>query len=68
MENIDDQGDSPFEAEGVLGLAPGGAVKTYINGLKRDGVIDREVVGLNLEDPRDTDRRSSLDFGAFDFS
>ena len=45
-----------FEANGILGLAPGeNSELSYIEALYQQGIIDQRIVGLNLENPLDTD-------------
>lgn len=43
-----------FEANGIIGLAPGNNDKSYVNQLHDQGVIQERKVGLNYEDPDDT--------------
>ena len=44
-----------FEANGVLGLAPSNSKDSIIYQLKSNGQIKNAIVGLNFENPLDTD-------------
>jgi len=57
-----------FLANGVIGLAPSGGSQSYINKLWEQGVIKDRMVGLNYEDPNDTDQISKVRFGTLDYN
>ena len=58
-----------FDANGVLGLAPSEDPKqSYVDTLYRDGMISQRVVGLNYENPLDTDQKSKISIGSIDYS
>ena len=42
-----------FTANGVLGLAPSTDGRSIMNALKKDGAINRMVLGINYENPLD---------------
>jgi len=57
-----------FEANGIIGLAPGNNDKSYVNQLHEQGAIQERKVGLNYEDPDDSNSISTISFGFFDYS
>jgi len=57
-----------FAANGILGLAPSRDEKSFVRQLFDNGVIDQEVVSLNLEDPNDKSIDSTIGFGEIDGS
>ena len=65
--NLVDKVIGNFDANGVIGLAPTGDSKSYIDGLFGQGVITDLKVGLNFENPSDRDQLSTITFGSWDF-
>lgn len=59
--------DGEFNANGVVGLAPSGSSKSYVQSLKKNGQIKQAIVGINFEDPLDTDQKSIINFGSVNF-
>lgn len=57
-----------FEANGIIGLAPGNNDKSYVNQLHEQGSIQERKIGLNYEDPDDSSSISTISFGFFDYS
>ena len=57
-----------FEANGIIGLAPGDDEKNYIHQLYAQGVVEELKVGLNFENPADFDSQSKIAFGGWDYS
>lgn len=57
-----------FAANGILGLAPSRDEKSFVRQLFDNGVIDKEIVSLNLEDPNDKTIDSTIGFGEIDGS
>ena len=55
-----------FGANGVVGLAP--VRDNFIDELYYQGVIRNRVVGLNLENPLDTDQKSRISIGQIDYN
>jgi hypothetical protein len=55
-----------FAANGILGLAPSRDEKSYVRQLFDNGIIDKEVVSINLEDPNDISIDSTIAFGEID--
>lgn len=43
-----------FDANGVVGLAPTGSSLSLIKSLKDQGQLNRMIVGINFENPLDT--------------
>eukprot|EP00356_Strombidium_inclinatum_P015458 CAMPEP_0170491868 /NCGR_PEP_ID=MMETSP0208-20121228/11299_1 /TAXON_ID=197538 /ORGANISM="Strombidium inclinatum, Strain S3" /LENGTH=151 /DNA_ID=CAMNT_0010767513 /DNA_START=237 /DNA_END=692 /DNA_ORIENTATION=+ len=43
--------EDPFEANGIVGLAPSAGVRSIINTLYNTKAIQEELIGINLEDP-----------------
>lgn len=57
-----------FEANGVLGLAPSSDSKySYVDTLFNNDKIKQRVVGLNYENPLDTDQKSKISIGSIDY-
>lgn len=57
-----------FSANGVLGLAPtDDPEQSYIDTLWREKIISQRVVGLNYENPLDTDQKSKVTVGQIDY-
>mmetsp|Transcript_14385 Transcript_14385/g.24503 ORF Transcript_14385/g.24503 Transcript_14385/m.24503 type:complete len:214 (+) Transcript_14385:439-1080(+) len=65
---FNDDSSSKFQPNGVLGLAPGGGDQSFISQLKVQGSIQRELVGLNLEDTLDTTLSSTITFGELQYT
>ena len=58
-----------FTANGVLGLAPTKkGQQSFIDQLQVQGVIDHRIVGLNFENPLDTDQASKISIGQIDYN
>lgn len=55
-----------FAANGVIGLAP--TENNFIEMLYEQGVINSRVIGLNLENPLDTNQKSRISIGAIDYN
>ena len=47
VEDIDPEG--LFPENGIIGLSPGKSERSVLNTLKRQGVIDKEVLAISLE-------------------
>jgi hypothetical protein len=43
----------PFPSNGIVGLAPSGDSRSIIKTMKKQGVIEKELVSINFEDPDD---------------
>lgn len=56
-----------FDANGVIGLAPTNDRRSYIHQLYAQGQVNDMKVGLNFENPLDTDSVSTITFGEWDF-
>lgn len=56
-----------FEANGVLGLSPAGGARSILHRLWESGQIERQIFGLNFENPIDTDQRSVVKIGEVDY-
>lgn len=59
---------SSWEPQGVLGLAPGQGANSFVQRLYDQGAIKQRVVGLNFENPDDTDQASTVTFGELDYN
>ena len=57
-----------FEANGIIGLAPGNDQSSYVHQLYNQGQISSIKVGMNFEDPLDKKSISTMTFGDFDYS
>lgn len=57
-----------LDANGVLGLAPSGGKQNIIMQLKEQGQISKAIVGLNYENPSDTDQKSQISLGEINFN
>ena len=58
-----------FPANGVIGLAPTKDLETnFIEMLQSQGVIKNKVVGINLENPLDTNQKSRISIGQIDYN
>ena len=56
-----------FNANGVIGLAPTGSSLSYIENMKKQGQLQSMVVGINYENPIDTNQKSVITFGQINF-
>ena len=58
-----------FYANGVIGLAPTKNTKiNIIEQLYRQGVIANRAIGLNFENPLDTNQKSRISIGQIDYN
>jgi len=52
----------------MIGLGPNGHELSYVNQLFDQGQIESKKVGLNFENPEDTNSVSTITFGYYDYS
>jgi hypothetical protein len=57
-----------FPANGIVGLAPSDDSRSFVWNLKQQGVIEKELVSINFEDPLDKSQQSAISFGEIDGS
>lgn len=57
------------EANGVLGLGPNGGENSFVQSLKMHGQFpnQRAIVGINFENPLDTDQKSTISLGEINY-
>mmetsp|Transcript_18435 Transcript_18435/g.31531 ORF Transcript_18435/g.31531 Transcript_18435/m.31531 type:complete len:136 (+) Transcript_18435:464-871(+) len=60
--------NNQFDAQGVLGLAPGSGKNSIVQALYDQGVIQNKIVGLNFENPEDNDQVSRVSFGEINYN
>lgn len=59
-----------MSANGVLGLAPSHGDNSIVKALQNNGAFpdNRAIIGLNFENPEDTDQKSTVSIGTINYN
>ena len=55
-----------FNANGILGLAPVEGERSIVQQMRKQGIISKEIISINYEDPNDLLQQSTIMFGGID--